>query len=133
MLRSEVALLRRAVEGLAAERNATPDYRPTLENLVDGQNKVADALRRILQSPSVQVTHETFAATVERASERARREDRENIEHAGTLLSQATTQLVSAMEKARTAAAQREALIWAAVLSMGATGALLATARAVIG
>ena len=132
-LRSEVALLRRAIEGLAAERNEAPDYGPTLENLVARQDKVADVLRQVLQSPAVQVTHEAFGASIEQASERVRREDRATIKHAGELLRRTTAELASALEIARTAAAQRDALIWTAVLTMGGTGATLAMAQLVFG
>lgn len=132
-LRAEVALLRRALEGLSAERNALPDYGPTLEKLVMRQDKVGEVLRHILQAPAVQVTHEAFGASVERMSTQARREDRATIEHAANLLRSAASQLAFSMETARSAAVQRDALIWTAVLAMGGTAVVLALARIVVG
>lgn len=128
-LRSEIALLRRAIEGLAAERNAAPDYGPTIERLVERQDNVAGVLRRILQSPAVQETREAFEAAVERTSGKAGREGRAAIEHAAEQLRQTAVQLASMIEQPRAAGAQRDALIWTAVLTMGGTGAALAAAR----
>jgi hypothetical protein len=39
-LRSEVSLLRRAIEGLAAERRDQPDYAPTLEVLAASNEEI---------------------------------------------------------------------------------------------
>lgn len=66
-------------------------------------------------------------------STQVRREDRATIEHAGNLLRSTAGQLASTLEMARTAAAQRDALIWTAVLAIGGNGTALAIARLVRG
>lgn len=52
-LRMEVALLRRAVEGLAAETTAPTDYSPTLAKLLENINACGRIVQAIAQSPAL--------------------------------------------------------------------------------
>lgn len=132
-LRAEVALLRRAVEGLAAERNAQPDYGPTVEKLVERQDAVVAAARKMLASPALQLTPASFAADLAEASQAARQHDRVIVDDASRTLSQVARQLERAFAGAREACVQRDAIIWAVVLTMGGTAAALAASAALFG
>jgi len=69
-LKGELALLRRAVEHVAAEKAdiEVPDYSNTLA-------KIAKSLIAIESAPALQMTPEDFAARIEAAAALARRED----------------------------------------------------------
>jgi hypothetical protein len=133
MMEARLALLQRAIEGLAAERNALPDYRPAIESLAAQQQGLAQILKKIETCPGLQVTHEMYSAGVERATERLRRYDRDTINTASQALTDIAEQLGRYVQRARNRAAQNDALVWASVLGMGATGALFALARTVMG
>ncbi|GAO40611.1 hypothetical protein SCH01S_49_00250 [Sphingomonas changbaiensis NBRC 104936] len=128
-MEGRLALLQRAIEGLAAERNALPDYRPSIEALAEQQAGLAQALKAIQSCPAVQVTHETFAETVQRTTQRSRENSRATIDSAAQKLIHMTRQLEQSLATARTSAEQCEALIWTCVLAMGGTGALIALAQ----
>lgn len=133
MMEARLALLQRAIEGLAAERNALPDYRPAIESLAAQQQGLAQTLKKIEACPGMQVTHEMYAAGVECATERSRHYDRLTIQTAAQAMTDVADGFTKHVRSARNRAAQNDALVWAAVLGMGATGALLAIARAIIG
>jgi hypothetical protein len=61
-LRGEVALLRRAVEALAAERRETPDYRPSIEALSVRQQQLVEATRKLAGAAVLVMTPEQVAA-----------------------------------------------------------------------
>jgi len=52
-LRGEVSLLRRAVEGLTAERQNAPDYTPTLTGLSSRLAHAEELLGKIAASPAI--------------------------------------------------------------------------------
>ncbi|MBA2920641.1 hypothetical protein GON01_06470 [Sphingomonas sp. MAH-20] len=133
MMEARLALLQRAIEGLAAERNALPDYRPAIESMAAQQQGLTQALKKIDASPGMQVTHEMYSAGVERATERLRRYDRATIETAARAMTDSAAEFTNQVRSARNRAAQNDALIWAWVLGMGAAGGLLALARAITG
>lgn len=133
MMEARLALLQRAIEGLAAERNALPDYRPGIESLATQQQGLAQTLKKIEACPGMQVTHEMYSAGVERATDRLRQYDRATIETATRAMTATAAEFTKQVRSARYRAAQNDALVWASLLGMGATGALLAIARAIIG
>ena len=71
-LRGEVSLLRRAVEGLTAERQNAPDYTPTLTGLSSRLTRAEELLGKIAESPAMRLTPENLAVSIARASETAR-------------------------------------------------------------
>ena len=85
----ELALLRRAVEGLAAERAAidVPDYTETLGRMQQGVDTATgriDAIGRILaQAPALAITPEQMAQRIAAAGSTARREDQAALARAG--------------------------------------------------
>lgn len=133
MMEARLALLQRAIEGLAAERNALPDYRLAIESLAAQQQGLAQMLKKIEACPGMQVTHEMYSASLERATERLRRYGRDTINTASQTLTDIADELAEHVRSARDRIAQNDALIWAGVLGMGATGGLFALARAIIG
>ena len=80
-MRGELALLRRAVEGLAAERGAidVPDYTETLGRMQQGVDATADRIAVIndviARSPALAMTPEQMAQRIVAAGNAARRED----------------------------------------------------------
>src|SRR3546814_6047769 len=79
-LRSEVSLLRRAIEGLTAERQNAPDYAPTLKVLSGRLTRIEAFMGEVSESPAMRLTPANLAVSIERASETARAGDRDIIE-----------------------------------------------------
>src|SRR3546814_18641217 len=79
-LRSEVSLLRRAIEGLTAERQNAPDYEPTLKVLSARLNRIQAFMGEVSQSPAIRLTPANLAVTIHRASETARADNGDLIE-----------------------------------------------------
>jgi hypothetical protein len=75
-LRTEVALLRRAVEGLAAaeERHEPVDYGPTLGKMAGQLAAVDKRIEALAQSPLLSLTPARVAGEVQAAATRARQE-----------------------------------------------------------
>ena len=85
----ELALLRRAVEGLAAERAHidVPDYTETLGRMQQGVDATADRIAVIndviARSPALAMTPEQMAQRIVAAGNAARREDQATLAKAG--------------------------------------------------
>ncbi len=67
-LRGEVSLLRRAIEGLAAERRDQPDYTPTLTQIVDEQRAFRGWAEKVTKLPALKLTPAVLASEIEEAS-----------------------------------------------------------------
>ena len=83
-LTGEVALLRRATEGLSAEkaRLDMPDYSLTLGAMDKRLAAMAQTLEDMAEMPALQWTPEEIARGVERAAEQSRRSDAKTIREA---------------------------------------------------
>lgn len=128
-LRGEVSLLRRAVEGLTAERQNTPDYTPTLIELSSRLAHVEELLGTITDSPAMRLTPENLAVSIARASEIARAGDRETADKSGATLRASIASINGIVERAWAADRQWKQLYWTAGASLfigalGATGIL---------
>ena len=125
-LRGEVSLLRRAVEGLTAERQNAPDYTPTLTGLSRRLADVEELLGKVTDSPSMRLTPENLAASIAKASEIARVGDRDLLEKAGGALRTAIASINAVVDQAWTADRQLKLLCWTgtAGLFLGAIGTL---------
>ena len=122
-LRREVALLRRALEGLAAEQKAQPDYSGVLTGIGARIREQNAALGAMAKAPALQLTPEAMAQQILRASEQVRAEDARLLEHAHNGMTSAARQIEATLATARTAQEQQRARVWAA--SVGAiVGAL---------
>jgi hypothetical protein len=115
-LRREVALLRRALEGLAAEQKAQPDYSGVLAGIGTRIKEQNAALGAMAEAPALQLTPEAMGQQIMRASEQVRAEDVRLLGFAQHGMTTVARQLEAVVEKAKTAQEQRRARVWAAVL-----------------
>src|ERR1700693_1667016 len=83
-LRKEVALVSRAMAGLAAERaaNASPDYSETLAKIVRACAATAANLKVLAAMPALQRTVQDWAREIAAAGKEARRNDQEALTQA---------------------------------------------------
>jgi hypothetical protein len=63
-LRTEIALLRRAVEGVAASKRGDKDYSPTLAKLMKLANDGDEQLKAMSRSPALAITPERLIAQI---------------------------------------------------------------------
>ncbi len=125
-LRGEVSLLRRAVEGLTAERQNAPDYTPTLAGLSGRLAHQDQLLGKIAESPAMRLTPENLAVSIAKASEIARAGDRESLDKAEAALRASIASINGVVEQAWAADRQWKQLYWTASVATlaGALGAL---------
>ncbi|MDP3746259.1 MAG: DUF6118 family protein [Phenylobacterium sp.] len=115
-LRSEVTLLRRAIEGLSAQQPEAPaDYAPTLAKLNKAVSQVGEHLDQISLSPALSLTPEIVATQLRKHASDARSEVHRELAQAVSGLSQATGVLTKSAGLIRTRDAQRRWLAYAAL------------------
>ena len=114
----ELALLRRAVEGLAAERAAidVPDYSETLGALQQGVDTAAGRINAIGQilakSPALAITPEQMTQRIAAAGSAARREDQAALAKAGEDKARVMAELRAIAGSAWTRADQKNRQLW---------------------
>lgn len=115
-LRGEVALLRRAIEGLAAQNGNLdiPDYSETLGQMALHMKASAKTLKDMSASPALDMTPETLAKRIEAAAQAARASDHAAQIAARERIDKAATDMRQIIGTARTAGEQRHHLIWVA-------------------
>ncbi|WP_454714560.1 DUF6118 family protein [Caulobacter segnis] len=120
-LRTEVALLRRAVEGLAAaeERHEPVDYGPTLGKMVGQLAAVDKRIEALAQSPLLSMTPARVVGEVQAATARARQEAQGDWSRAQRALDDAVRALGEVVPRLRAARDKRR---WA--IAAGAAGAM---------
>lgn len=117
-MRGELALLRRAVEGLAAERGAIdiPDYTETLGALQQGVNTATGRINAIGQilakAPALALTPEDMAHRIAAAGSAARREDQAALAKAGEDKARVIAELRAIAGSAWTRVDQRNRQLW---------------------
>jgi len=111
-LEGELALMRRAVQHLAAERAdiVIPDYGATLTDMAKRMGAISESLKGIAGHPAMQMTPDSIGQRIAAAAEAARRSDQDRISQARSDLSHATQEMRSVTAHARTAAEQRQQL-----------------------
>jgi hypothetical protein len=109
----EIALMRRAVQHLAAERAdiVIPDYTPSLAEMTKRLRKMSDAIEAMADHPAMQLTPDSLGRRIEASAEAARRSDHERITTAQSDLRQAAQDMRAVTTHARTAAEQRRTLL----------------------
>ena len=124
-LEGEMALMRRAVQHLAAERAdiVIPDYGPTLTEMTKRLGAIAGSIGDIAEHPAMQVTPDGFGRRIEAAAQAARRDDQGRINDAHNELRQAAQDMRGVTSHARTSAEQRRKLFQA--ISGGVLGGIL--------
>lgn len=125
-LRGEVSLLRRAVEGLTAERQSAPDYTPTLAELSSRLSHAEELLAKVVESPAMRLTPGNLTVSIVKASETARAADHDMLEKMGATLRASIASINGVVEHAWTADRQWKQLYWTGGggLFLGALGAL---------
>lgn len=125
-LEGQIALVRRAVEHLAAERAdvVIPDYSATLGQLSGQLKDMAQGIDTIARQPALALTPGSIAEQIERAAESTRRQDREQLHSARQELRYSTQSLLGIVEQARTRTAQLRELYKVGAICLLA-GALL--------
>jgi hypothetical protein len=112
-LRSEVSLLRRAIEGLTSERQNAPDYTPTLKALAGRLTNIEAYLAKVSDSPAMRFTPENLAASIAQASETVRAGDCDTIRQASEGLRTSIASIYAVVDQAWTADRQFKNLLWA--------------------
>ena len=114
----ELALLRRAVEGLAAERAHIdiPDYSETLGRMQQGVDATAERIAVIndviTRSPALVMTPEQMAQRIAAAGNAARREDQAALAKAGEDKARVMAELRAVAGSAWTRADQKNRQLW---------------------
>jgi hypothetical protein len=119
-LRGEVSLLRRAVQGLTAERQNAPDYLPTLQQMVERLDWIAQKVERVAKAPAMELTVESLASRLEKASEQARIESRRLVAEASAATGASIARIDAVVERGWTAERQWRHLLWTAAIAFAA-------------
>lgn len=101
-LRGEVSLLRRAIEGLAAERHDQPVYGPTLEALAISNEEIREWARKVSERPALQLTPQRIGEQIEAAASRFREQDRQELATAQGRLKGAIEEVKAISRQTRT-------------------------------
>lgn len=118
-LTAEVSLLRRAIEGLSAERHAIPDYGPTLQQIDGHLQEFVRWARKVNDRPAMKLTPDLLEREIARIAINARKQDREIIEHADARMGMAIARLERIVESASEASEH-----WRALCLTGGTALL---------
>ena len=116
--RGELALLRRAIEGLAAERGAAdmPDYTETLGRIQQSADATAERIAVIndviARSPALAMTPEQMAQRIAAAGNAARREDQAALAKAGEDKARVMAELRAIAGSAWTRNEQKNRQLW---------------------
>ena len=115
-LEGEVALVRRAVQQLAAEKSEIriPDYSTTLGEISKNLESAEQTLRDILAKPAMELTPEEMARRIDRAARQARDATESEMQRAQVRFDNAAYELRGTISTLRAAHEQRLHLIWAA-------------------
>jgi hypothetical protein len=111
-LEGQIALVRRAVEHLAAERAdiVIPDYSSTLGQMAGQLQAVAQSLGKLASQPAMALTPSGIADQVSRAAESMRRLEHDRLASAQQELRQSTQVLLDVVALARTRSEQQRVL-----------------------
>ncbi len=112
-MRGELALLRRAVEGLAAEKEKAPDYNETLGTMDGRLSRIAHNIVLIAEHPAMKLTPDAFAEQMQAAAAKARREDQAVLAQARQQHLDAAHGLAQLHGNVATIREQRRRLLWA--------------------
>ena len=111
-LEGELALMRRAVQHLAAERAdiVIPDYGSTLTAMAKRLSEIDQCMEDMADHPAMQMTPDSIGNRIAAAADSARRSDHDRIAQARNDLHHAAQEMRSVTAHARTAAEQRQQL-----------------------
>lgn len=115
-LRGEVALLRRALEGIAAEHRSLeiPDYSESIARVTSMVSSIGKRLVALSDLPAFALSPQDFSDKILSASEIVREQDQQTILAGRDALREAVSQLTQRLQSARNADKQQKWLIWSA-------------------
>ena len=113
-LAGKVDLLEAAIAGLAAKREATPDYSETLGEIAALLDKMRTAINTLARQPAMTFTPDAMAAQIAAAGKKARAEDSAVIQRARERIDGAAHHMERLADTIATAREQRRRLVWAA-------------------
>ena len=113
-LREEVALVRRAVAGLAAERASIeiPDYSETLGHIMRASAATAQGLKSLSETPALRLSAQDWRREIAAAAQEARRSDQQAFAEARHGFERMAAEMAAHLRSARSAETQRQWLIW---------------------
>jgi Family of unknown function (DUF6118) len=113
-LAEKVDLLEAAITGLAAKREAAPDYSETLGEIASRLDGMRDAINILARRPAMQLTPDAMAGQIEAAGAKARAEDRAANKQARERIDMAASRMESLAGTVATIGEQRRRLVWVA-------------------
>jgi hypothetical protein len=113
-LAEKVDLLEAAIAGLAAKREATPNYSETLGEIAALLQKMRDAINTLARRPAMTLTPDEMARQIAAAGKTARAEDSAAIVQARDRIDKAAQHMERLAAAVTTARERRRRLIWAA-------------------
>lgn len=116
-LRAEVALLRRAIEGVSTSRKGERDYSPTLAKLMKLANEADEQLKAISGSPSLAITPDRLIAQIHLITVKAREQAQAEMNQAQSAFTRASADLARATGVLRGRDQQNRWLAYAAAAS----------------
>jgi F0F1-type ATP synthase assembly protein I len=133
LLREEVALCRRAVAGLAAERAAIqiPDYSKTLNQMAAALNTTSRQLDALSQKPALALTPQQWSYQIAAAGNDVRRTEQDTLERARTGFVKVAQELSARLASARQADQQHKWLMRSGIAGI-LVGAVLGLSLAFI-
>jgi hypothetical protein len=113
-LREEVALVRRAVAGLSAERASIeiPDYSETLGQIMRASAATAQSLKALTEMPALRLPAKDWSREIAAAAQEARHSDQQVFANARHEFEQMADEMAARLRCARSAERQRQWLIW---------------------
>jgi len=106
-LAEKVDLLEAAIAGLAAKREATPDYSETLGEIAALLEKMRTAINALARRPAMEITPEAMAERITAAAAKARAEDAATIGQVQERFNKATARMEYIQGTVATARDQR--------------------------
>jgi hypothetical protein len=113
-LAGKVDLLEAAIAGLAAKREAAPDYSETLGEIAALLGKIREAIKTLARRPAMMLTPDDMAQQIAAASEMARAKDSAIITQARDRIDTAASHMERLAGTVTTTREQRGRLLWAA-------------------
>jgi hypothetical protein len=113
-LAEKVDLLEAAIAGLAAKREAMPDYSETLGEMAALLEKMRAAIKTLAARPAMTLTPDAMAEQIVAAGAKARAADSAAITQARDRIDRAASHMERLAGAVATACEQRRRLVWAA-------------------
>lgn len=112
-LAEKIDLLEAAIAGLAAKREAAPDYSETLGEIAALLEKMRNAINTLARRPAMEITPDAMADMIAAAGTSARAEDAATIQQAKERIDSAAARMEHLVGTVATIRAQRRRILWA--------------------